>query len=381
MQVPLPPKAPRIAGHRLFFPLAALYAAGALPVSVAAMTVSLPLPGLATPARHAHEMLFGFGLAAVAGNQLGPLRRRMLAWLTVAWIAARLAFLAAPGSAIALLASALFAGTLAWQLVPRATASVRKWRNRALPAAIIVLCRVDVAAVSPPALALSAAAGERLLLGGVVLMALVMFFMSGRIIAPTVAGHLYTQGTDMSARVQPRIEGAVMVSMGAAFIAAVVDRAFVGGIALAIAAFLSAVRLVRWRPWRVQRRRDIACLLAGYAWLVAGMAWMAACLLGRSAAVTTALHLVTVGAMGTLTVNVMALTWARLARVDPARLVLPSLATVLVALATVARAAAGYASADRGTWLLVAAAAWSAAYVLLLCCFARISLASAPSTA
>jgi uncharacterized protein involved in response to NO len=367
----------RIPAHRIFFPLAAVYAAIALPASVGAMTGLLPaIPGLATPARHAHEMLFGFGLAAVAGNQMGPMRPATLGSLVVAWIVARVAFLAAPGSAIAVIASAAFAVMLAWQLMPRVTASVRKWRNRLLPAAIVALCAVAVTAQ----LSASPAAGERVLLGGIVLIALVMFFMSGRIIAPTAAGHLYVAGINMPARVQPRIEGAVMAACAAAFVLVVVDATRFAGVFMAFAAAAAAVRLVRWQPWRIRGRRDIACLVIGYAWLVGGMAWIAASfLLGEPA--VTAVHLVTVGAMGTLTVNVMALTWARLARVDPSGLVLPSFATALVAIATLLRVLAGSDPAHRTVELIAAAGAWSGAYLVLLLSFARISGRSAPRPA
>jgi uncharacterized protein involved in response to NO len=369
----------RIAAHRVFFPLAALYAAAALPLSIAAMTGALPaIPGLATPARHAHEMLFGFGLAAVAGNQMGPLPRTTLGALVATWLLARLAFLAAPGSVPAIVASAAFAGMLAWQLLPRVTARVRKWRNRTLPAAILALCGVAVMAQASAAMGGTAAAGERMLLGGIVLVALVMFFMSGRIIAPTAAGHLYAGGIDMAARVQPRIEGAVMAAGIATFVLVLIDRPQWAGATFLFAACAAALRLARWRPWRVRARRDIVCLVIGYAWLVAGMGWVGACLIADKP-VVTALHLVTVGAMGTLTVNVMALTWARLARADPARLVLPSLATALVLLATVMRVAADSGTPHRGGWLLAAAFSWSAAYVLLLACFARISLARSAS--
>lgn len=86
----------------------------------------------------------------------------------------------------------------------------------------------------------------------------------------------------------------------------------------------------------------------------------------------TALHVVTVGAMGTLTINVMALTWARLARRDPAREVLPAWSTGLVALATLARVAADFGWVQPRALLWTAAGCWSVAYLLLLVLFARM---------
>ena len=55
-------------------------------------------------------------------------------------------------------------------------------------------------------------------------------------------------------------------------------------------------------------RRDLLCLAAGYAWLAAGLVAF-----GLSED-TRLMHLITVGALGTLTFNVMALSWLLRAR-------------------------------------------------------------------
>lgn len=60
---------------------------------------------------HAHELVFGFGMAAVAGfllvavpefTQSAPMGRHALAWLCLCWLAARLVWLAAPALPLAL---------------------------------------------------------------------------------------------------------------------------------------------------------------------------------------------------------------------------------------------------------------------------------------
>ena len=64
------PLAP-LPGNVVFFPVAAAYAMLVLPASVSSMLgMTGAFPGIATPSGHAHEMLFGFALAVVAGNQL-----------------------------------------------------------------------------------------------------------------------------------------------------------------------------------------------------------------------------------------------------------------------------------------------------------------------
>ncbi|HEX7054300.1 MAG TPA: NnrS family protein [Burkholderiales bacterium] len=311
----------------LFYPAAALYAALVLPLSVFWM-----------PQWHPREMLFGFALAVVAGNQLGAAPPRRAQLLFALWLAARVAVLAFPSQALAAAANGAFALALAAQVVPRPLRAAKKWRNRALPAIVAALC---VAA---------AALQVRL---AVLLFAALMLFMGGRVIAPMAAGQLERQGARLGPRVQPRLEGALI---------AVMTASLVFHPLAALAGVLAAVRMARWRLWALRGRPDLLCLASGYAWLAAGLvAFGMAVALGGDVARAT--HLVTVGALGTLTFNVMALSWLRVRRRDPAREPLIAAGTMLIAAATLAR-----------VWLVHHAAAalcWSAAFALLLAIFLR----------
>ena len=364
--------APRIPAHRFFFPLGAAYAALALPASVAAMTGAAGAPGLSFPVGHAHEMLFGFALAAVAGNQLGPTTVPTLATLLAAWTAARLSFVLVPHTALAALANAAFPALLAWQLAPRLFGRAKKWRNMALPVVLAALCLAAVAIQWP----LHFRAGEmprEVLRVGVLLIALLMLFMGGRIIAPAAAGQIYRQGGDLEARVQPGLEGAMIVTMLLASVNAALGATGIAGVLVVAAGVAAILRMLRWRLWSLRGRPDLLCLAAGYAWLAAGLLAVGAAMIAQRPA-SAALHLITVGAIGTLTINVMALTAARLARLDPARARLPVWATGLIALATLSRVLADGAEA-RTAMLWAAAALWAAAYALLLANLALVSRA------
>src|SRR5690606_41473169 len=97
-----------------FFPAATLYAALVLPWSLAGLLGLLPVPpGLATPYGHAHELLFGFALAVVAGYLLGPQPPR-LTLLLAAWALARLGWLFWPGRWLASPGAALFVSGPVW---------------------------------------------------------------------------------------------------------------------------------------------------------------------------------------------------------------------------------------------------------------------------
>jgi len=361
----------RVQGHALFFPAAAAYAAFALPASIASMLGLVPaIPGLAFGAGHGHEMLFGFALAVVAGNQLGPTPVPRLAALFGAWAIARVAFLAAPHSLVAALASGAFALLLALQLAPRLLGRAKKIRNRALPLTLVALCASAVAI--QVALHLGAyRAQQGVLLVGLLLLGLLMLFMGGRIIAPAAAGQFYRQGEDLAARVQPRIEGWLIVVMLIAVAAGALGQWTVAGAGSIAAGVLAVVRMARWRLWSIGGRPDLACLGLGYLWLALGLAALGVALIAGQR-ITTTLHIVTVGSIGTLTLNVMALTWARLVRRDPARERLPIWATAFIALATVARVLADFDVVHAPAMLLAAATSWSAAYLLLLTLFLRM---------
>lgn len=293
---------------------------------------------------HAHEMLFGFALAVVAGNQLGTLTGWRLYLIFAAWAAARIAFLTAPDSVLSDASNIFFVALLALQAAPRLLGAAKKWRNQALPVTLLALCFS----------VLGFHLGQNVLGAAVLLFALLMLFMGGRLIAPAVAGQLERQGLRLATRVQPRIEGALIIAMALAVAASLASDFFVG-IFSVTAGLLAGVRLWRWRLWALRRRPDLLCLAAGYAWLAFGL------IVYGAFTNTVALHFITVGAIGTLTFNVMALAWLLRARRDPARSSIIVWGTVLIAVAVLARAAGEY---------YAAAAAWSAAFMLLLALFA-----------
>lgn len=384
----------RVFGNAIFFPAAAAYAIFVLPASVCSMLgMTGVFPGVATPAGHAHEMLFGFALAVVAGNQLGPRTRSSLALLMTLWLFARGAFLLYPGGALALGANAGFPALLAWHLAPRLFGSAKKWRNQSLPAVLTAICGSAIVylfvahdAAVPVAVAFST---YRVLLVGVSLFALLLLFMGGRLIAPVVAGQLHRQGVHMVARVQPRIEAALIIAMFVATLAIVFDsapRAATGGwasrtagAAMIVAGVLAALRIARWGLWRIRGRADVLCLAAGYAWLAVGLVLLGAAHAGVGLSryhETIALHVITIGGLGTLTLNVMAMTSLLRARRNPASTHVPALGTLLLALATVLRALTGAGAIEPRTMLLVASLCWSGAFALLLVLLLRVDAKS-----
>jgi len=354
-----------LGAYRVFYPAAALYGALVLPASVLAMTgYAGTVPGLALASGHAHEMLLGFALAVVAGNQLGAVRARQVVALLALWVAARAAFVLVPASALAGVLNAAFVAWLAIRVLPRLFRSAKKLRNQALPATLAALC----AAAAAWELEREADAWRALPQVTVALFALLLLFMGGRVLVPTIAGQLQAQGGRLDVRVQPRLEAALILACGVAAVAlAVPGGRGVAAAALAAAGVLAAVRLARWRLWAVRGRADILCLAAGYGWLALGLAGFGASL-AAGCCESAALHLITVGGLGTLTFNVMALSWLLKSRRSPAGQSAIVWGTALLAAATVLR---GVGAPDSPVLLLAAAACWAAAFAVLVALFWR----------
>ncbi|MBL8539065.1 MAG: NnrS family protein [Betaproteobacteria bacterium] len=350
----------------MFFPLATLYAIFVMPASVLAMLgLTRAFPALASPIGHAHEMLFGFALAVVAGNQLGPMAVPRLTLLVVLWLIARVSFVVTTHGITATAASIAFAVLLAVHVTPRLFGAAKKWRNQALPMVLTAICASAV--VLPLFMRFGSTAAEhRTAAVAVLLFAVLMIFMGGRIIGPTAAGHFQRQGGTLEARVQPRIEGALLIVMAIATVACAFTNArTLAGAAIGAAGTLSVIRLMRWRLWELRGRPDLLCLAAGYGWLAAGLL-LYGLALGAGRHETAVLHLITVGALGTLTLNVMHMTWSLKARSNPARSPVPVWATLFVGIAALLRLLAGMGVGEPRALLLGASFCWSFAFVLLL---------------
>lgn len=74
------------------------------------------------------------------------------------------------------------------------------------------------------------------------------------------------------------------------------------------------------------------------------------------------------------TLNVMVMTWTLKARQDPARARARVWATILVGVAALARVLTGLAMFDPQLLLVIASAAWSSAFALLLVLLVRLRI-------
>jgi uncharacterized protein involved in response to NO len=82
-------------------------------------------------------------------------------------------------------------------------------------------------------------------------------------------------------------------------------ESFWTGIMLCIAGVGSMARLLRWRGWRTWREPLVLILHVGYGWVGLFLLALGAAILGIGFSPENAVHLLTTGAMGTMTLAVM----------------------------------------------------------------------------
>ncbi|MCM0613157.1 NnrS family protein [Marinobacter sediminum] len=352
----------------LFFTAASLLAALAVPLSVYSALSGTGWPPGLLGSGHGHELIFGFALALVAGYTLGPQPRRLLASLFLLWLVARISWFLAPESLAAQALSPAFALLLARHAVPRFQAA-KKWRNRIAGPLILVLCLLSALFW----LASSTLTGSlqpmpdprQVMVAAIIGLLLLMTFIGGRMIAPAVAGTLEKRGISLEARVQPRIEGVLLIILPLALILTFLPWAAAGaGLLLVISTLLIVVRTIRWKLWHCRNRPDILVLALGYLWLAAGAGATGFSLL-RGTDPIPSMHLITIGALGTLSTSVMLrLAWQRARRTTPPSWQVIGIA-IGMAISALARLHAGVTPFTNPHLLGLSAVSWSGTYALV----------------
>ncbi|MBX3640515.1 MAG: NnrS family protein [Nitrosomonas sp.] len=347
--------------HTWFFTAACLYALLMVPLAMLARHGYGPA-ALATPTGHAFEMLFGFAPALIAGYLLGPMPRRRLVLFLFFWLLARIMGLIALAGWLTVVSNAVFVALLAWHLLPRLWVA-KKWRNRTLVPLLGLICAMTI---------VIAWIGQfdhyglqrYLLIESVQLFALLMLFMGGRMLAPAAAGEFYRQGMELEARVQPHIEAGLIVTVAAAFVLAPV-AASVSGALLIVSGMLAGIRLIRWQLWHCLARPDLICLGLGYGWLALGLILLGIAKLNDGDYFSTAVHAITVGALGTLATNVIVRVTLLHVKQYPSRIPQITTMTSIMTIAAITRIGADF-SVHREMLLAIAAIAWSTSFLFAL---------------
>ncbi|MDH3230695.1 MAG: NnrS family protein [Alphaproteobacteria bacterium] len=324
---------------------------------------------------HAHELIFGYGLAVVAGFFLTavpswtgrqPVRGALLAVLFGLWLLARIASWTSawlPPVAVALPELA-FIGLLSY-LVARALLSGWSKRNFVfLP--VLTLLFVSAALHHLEAMAITgwtSAIGHLLAIDALLVLLTVI---GGRVVPAFTTNVLRREGTELLPRAADRRDTVAILMVVALLVADLVAPGTVatGWIAIAAGA-AGAVRMVGWRTRHVLTSPILWVLHLGYAWLVLGLLFKGFVLVTGTVSEILALHALTIGALGCMTLGVM--TRAGLGHTGRPLHVSTMIAAsyLLVSLAAVIRIAWPLADLPFGDAALLASGLlWSAAFLI-----------------
>ena len=358
------------AGYRPLFLLSALWSAIAIPVWLAAYIHGYAPAAMPAMTWHAHEMIYGYAAAAVAGFMLSaipdwtgrfPSHGLPLAMLASLWIAARLALLfSAPLGALFDVAFLLVVSIA----VARELVAGRHWRGLPMLAALLLLLAGN-ALVHLETLGLANTGTLGLHLGIATLAGLIAL-VGGRIIPSFTRNWLARMRPEAKAPGQGGLldVACLLVTIGglAAWVAWPYSR-FSSAMEI-LGGFGVAARLSRWRTLAVAGEPFLLILHAGYGWLAFGLAFLGLNGFFVWLPPSAGVHALTVGAIGTMTLGVMTRTTLRYAGM-PAEAGGGTLAIyALVSLAALLRFTAALAGAYTALITSLAGLAWSAAFGL-----------------
>ncbi len=309
-------------GFRPFFLLAIIY--GWLPMALWLLWIGFnisetgvfPLEvGFPFSQWHAHEMLFGYVIGMIAGFMLTavpswtktqPVQGPLLGALAGLWIAGRIVMWSAavlPPVVVAVV-DLLFIPAL-MVLILRALSTGWSKRNLIFPPIIasffIANLLIHLDRLGMPLVDVQAA--YTLAINTAVVLIVIL---GGRVVPAFTNNSLNRWGHSRLAKAWLPLEMVSILSVVAMMLADILGAGnlAVGGLA-AIAAIANGIRLMGWRGLKTLREPILWILHLGYAWLVIGLAYKAAALLGGWLTEVTAIHALTVGAIGSMTVGIM----------------------------------------------------------------------------
>lgn len=317
-EIPQPATRPRFAiaakGFRPFFALAAAFAALSVPAWLLIVEgVLAPAAYLDPTSWHAHEMIFGYTVAVIAGfllTAVGNWTQREtivgapLLALAGVWTLGRVAMSVAPvlpwGTA-ALLDLAflpLLAVVIARPLL--ATDNRRNFVMLGVVASLVVanvLTHLAALGVVPPEFA------RRACLGALDVIVFLMLVIAGRVVpvftrnatgVETIASNVWLErATAVAAIAMLVVDLCWPETRGAA-------------VAAGVLAIVAVARAARWGSFHTLRTPLLWILHAGYLWIVIGLVLRALPAFGVPLWSSLATHALTVGAIGALTLGMMA---------------------------------------------------------------------------
>jgi uncharacterized protein involved in response to NO len=371
-------------GFRPFFLGGALFAALGPLAMAASFIAPFTIGGAAAMTWHAHEMVYGYLAAVVAGflltavpNWTGrlPALGGRLVFLFGLWLAGRAAmmFAASAGNLATAIVDCAFLVFLA-AFIWREVLIGKNWRNAPVCVIVSLFAVGNIIWHVEASMGVAHAVGFRF---GIGLIGVLLALIGGRVTPSFTRNWLAQRGRAQQGSASiDLIDKIALGLIGAGMIGWVLaPYAKLTGLLLLAASAMHFYRLSRWGGWRTLEEPLVVILHLGYFWLVVSVA-----LLGVSALWPTiipsvsALHALTAGAAGVMTLAVMTrATLGHTGRALTADRVTTAI-YVLVNLGAAMRVAAASFPGNYAHAALAAAIVWSSAFLLFSVVYGRYLL-------
>ncbi|ABI55582.1 NnrS family protein [Alkalilimnicola ehrlichii MLHE-1] len=300
--------------YRPFFLLAALFGA----FSVLQWVVWLAGSGTPGPVGlnpliwHGHEMVFGFAAAIIAGFLLTAVQnwtgiRAVGPWallgLVLLWALARLGFTHPPWfPPVALAALDVAFLPLVAVALARPLLLTGNRRNLLFLPILLALALLN-GLIHLDLLGIALGWGRPALLTAVLMVALLMVLMGGRVI-PFFTGRRLPQAEVVQRPVLHWAAAGLALASTLAWL--LIPHNPVTGLVLALTAIVLVLRLSDWRPLATRGEPLLWILHLGYLWLAVGYALLAASAFGLGVPATAGVHALMTGALGALGLGMIA---------------------------------------------------------------------------
>jgi uncharacterized protein involved in response to NO len=370
-------------GFRPFFLLASVFASAIVPLWI------LVIAGLARPASyldpvswHAHEMVLGFTVAVIAGflltavgnwTQRETLVGLPLLGLSLLWALGRTAMLLGgvlPRGLVALLDIAFLPALMV--VLARPLIAARNRRNFVMLGVLGALFTTNLVVHLEALGVVVIGAARHATLVAVDIVALVILIIAGRVFP------MFTRNATGVTTVHssPALDVVTVAGMAVvAVVDAILPEHAIGAVAAGVVGVLAVARAAGWGTMHTAHHPLLWILHAGYAWLALGLLLRTLALLVPAIPPAIATHAITVGAIGSLTLGMM----ARVSLGHTGRtLVAPGPVTWAFGAITAAAFSRVLAPLLAPGWYLselaVASALWTVAFVLFLVAYGRVLL-------
>jgi len=302
-------------GFRPFYLLCGLYALAIVPLWLYRFAHASTAFGALPPMYwHAHEMVYGFVAAAIAGFLLTAVPSwtgtrgfggTPLVILVCLWVLGRVAMNTV--GAVPFWVTAIAELSLLPMLLSLLAPPIFRSGNRNAP----LLGVVTILWIIDAAFLFALERGDVLLAGGAMRLAIdfvliLVTVIGGRIVPAFTGNALRARGEAVTLIIRGPVE---IAAIGAMVAIAIVDvfapDSLWSGLLAAFAALAHTVRLSGWRGFRTRGQPILWVLHVAYAWIPIGLALKAAALLGDAAWAMKWQHALTIGAFATMILAVM----------------------------------------------------------------------------